>query len=197
MPVCLPLKKWWTLPWRSPWRIWLKCTLSIIFIITILPGLVFQLNGTQYGNNSVVDPSDIGEDERGLFCLTSFLECCRGGVFGSRGNWVDERGVNVSTRPESEDQDLEFYNNRGMGAVRLNRRFTGTSGFAGGMYKCVIPDANNTFRDLFIGIYPPNFGECPVRVCMYVCVYVCVCSETSDKGHSERGRTSGQRTNTQ
>ena len=123
---------------------------------------MFQLNGIQYGNNSVVDPNDIGENEFGLFCLTNHPDCCRGGALGSRGNWFDSSGLNVASLPTSIEQGLEFYDNRGMGAVRLNRRLTGPSSFPGGMFRCEIPDANNTFRDLYIGIYPPSFGELAV-----------------------------------
>ena len=118
---------------------------------------MFQLNGERYGNNSIVDPNDIGEDERGLFCLTDQLDCCRGGMFGTRGRWFDEQGVELESRDSSRGTD-GFYDNRGVSTVRLNRVSVGVSNFAGGIFRCEIPDAANAPQEMFIGLYTPNSG---------------------------------------
>ena len=122
-----------------------------------IPDLVLQLNGERHPSHSLLDPSAVGEGSQALLCLTPDLTCCRGGIFGTRGNWFDSSGEDLPTREELAGGD-EFYDNRGESALRLNRVGGGASSFPGGMFRCEIPDVNNTLQELFVGLYPPNTG---------------------------------------
>lgn len=121
-------------------------------------GLVFQLNGEQYGNNSVIDPREIGEDNGGLFCLTNNRNCCRAGSgFGAKGDWYDSQGQDIPFKAALEG-GTGFYNNRGSSAVRLNRVGTVSDDFPSEIFRCEIPDGDDTSQDLFIGLFLPNSG---------------------------------------
>ena len=119
----------------------------------------FQLNGAFYGNNSVVDLSDIGVgtntlgdgDSLGLRCLTDSTQCCRGSDNPNGGDtlgeWYFPDGTLVQ---DGTEPSRDFYRNRGPSVVRLNRRNNATS--PTGVYRCEIPDASGTTQDIFVGV---------------------------------------------
>ena len=80
------------------------------------------------------------------------MQCCRGddtpGVGGALGNWFYPDGSLVRVNGSYDD----FYRNRGLGIVRLNRRNDSMS--PTGQFCCVVPDA--TFMDKTTYI---NIGE--------------------------------------
>ena len=136
--------------------------LNLLFTnVSFLPytELVLQLNGERFHNNSIVDPSDIGEGENGLFCLTNKVNCCRddGGLLRSRGEWYNPEGVDLPHKDGLGGAE-GFYNNRGNSTVRLNRVGTGPSDFSGGLFRCEIPDTNDVFQNLYVGLYPTGSG---------------------------------------
>ena len=120
--------------------------------------IAFHLNGTFYGNNSVVDLGDIGVgtnilgegDSMGLRCLTDSTQCCRGSdnpSTGALGEWYFPDGTLV---PNGLDASRSIYRNRGPSVVRLNRRNNAQS--PNGVYRCEIPDASGTTQNIFIGV---------------------------------------------
>lgn len=116
---------------------------------------MFQWNGERYGNHSLLDPSGIGEGMEALFCLTPRLDCCKRG--GNNGDWFDSEGQDVPIGTEL-GEDSGFYNNRGVSAVRLNRRGSLSSDFTSGIFLCEIPDVDDIPQYLYIGLYLPNTG---------------------------------------
>ena len=117
----------------------------------------FQLNGAFYGNNSVVDLSDIGVgsntlgdgDSMDLRCLTDSTQCCRGSdnPSGVLGEWYFPDGTPV---PAGTERTRNIYRNRGPSVVRLNRRNNAQS--PTGVYRCEIPDASGTTQSIFVGV---------------------------------------------
>ena len=128
----------------------------------------FSLNGTTYQNNSLVTLEDIGEGDAALLCLTNATDCCgppyAGAMEGVRGNWFFPNGTRVPTTNEPWD----FYRTRDNMTVLLHRRRGGEEG----VYYCVVPDASNVTKTLYIGVYTENIGEW----CMYTTVaFKCSC----------------------
>ena len=118
----------------------------------------FQLNDAFYGNNSVVDLGDIGVgsntlgdgDSMGLRCLTDSTQCCRGSdnpSTGALGEWYFPDGTLV---PDGLVASRDIFRNRGPSVVRLNRRNNAQS--PTGVYRCEIPDASGTNRNIFVGV---------------------------------------------
>ena len=92
---------------------------------------------------------DIGEGGDALLCKTNLTTCCRtsdtGEMGNALGNWFFPNGSRV---PSSRSQSL-FFRSRGEMAVHLHRK----RGEAEGIYRCVIPDAMNVTRTIYIGVY--------------------------------------------
>ena len=111
-------------------------------------GLSFFLDGRVLSNNSIVLLSDIGEGSSALYCLTDGELCCSTEAGGNRGQWTLPDG-------SSSDSNLEFV--KGFSSLLLNRRSSAVG--PTGVYRCLIPDAVNIFRTLYIGIYDiPSTG---------------------------------------
>ena len=129
----------------------------IIHTFTNFPGasdVWFSFNGTTYQNNSIVTLEDIGEDDDALLCATNLTACCRpytGENATALGNWFFPN----ETRVPTYNNPWDFYRDRGLMVVRLNRR----RGGVGGIYSCVIPDSMNVFQTIYIGVYTASTGE--------------------------------------
>ena len=110
------------------------------------PGLGFVLNNVSYPNGSSVLRIDIGEIDAALQCTTDRVGCCTGKV--RAGEFYFPDGTQV---PNSNSKDLTrtYYRNRISGAIRLNRRPTGT---ITGQFRCEIPDASGTLVNLIINV---------------------------------------------
>ena len=106
------------------------------------------LNGRIFPNNSIVLLSDIGEGSSGLFCLTNRTRCCSTTAGGERrGAWRFPNGSEVV----QESIGGDIYHDRSYSSVILNRRNNAVG--STGIYTCEIPDAGNTTRTLYIGVY--------------------------------------------
>ena len=108
-----------------------------------IPGVFFTLGGQPYRNGSSILVGEIGEgDEAALLCVTDLVQCCRSedtGGMGALGEWFYPNGSLVRVKDNGDD----FYRNRDLGIVRLNRRNNAMS--PTGQFCCVVPDA--TFMD--------------------------------------------------
>ena len=95
------------------------------------------------GINGDILITDIGEgDSDALLCYTDLTQCCRSHEtstdIGALGNWLYPNGSAVPIAPSGND----FYRDRGLSLVRLNRRNNATS--PEGLFCCVVPDATFT-----------------------------------------------------
>ena len=115
-------------------------------------GVRFSLRGTIYQNNSLVTLEDISEGDGALLCLTDQIACCRPPyALLSLGNWFFPNG----TRVQSSSALWDIHRTRGQMLLRLQRRRGGVTG----IYSCVIPDATNVTKTIYIGVYTANTGE--------------------------------------
>ena len=107
--------------------------------------MYFELNGTVYGNNSVVSMSKIGEGTAALHCKTDNEDCCATPP-NRMGEFYYPNGVKV---PISRFRH-GLYRNRGGQAVRLNRREGVRSPV--GKYRCEVPNADNVLVNIYVTI---------------------------------------------
>ena len=104
-----------------------------------------------YSNNSVVTITDIGEGDMSLYCITSRSECCRSSDGGESGNWFLPGQDNAIKNISSAD-----FSRREPRAVVLDRRSNAVVPI--GLYRCEVPDADNTLQSLYIGVYTNDRG---------------------------------------
>ena len=115
--------------------------------MSLFPGtgdVRFSLNGITYQNNSLVTLEDIGENGDALDCISNCYQSCKR-------NWFFPNG----TRVPGEENQSDFYRNRGKMVVRLNRRRGGEEG----IYHCEIPDSMNAIQSIYIGVYTASSGK--------------------------------------
>ena len=105
----------------------------------------FFLNGRVLPNNSIVAPGDIREGSGALYCLTDKTQCCSTAAEGELGVWRSPDGSDVSGSTTAD-----VYLVRGFSSLLLNRRSSAVG--PTGVYTCVIPDAGNILRTLYIGV---------------------------------------------
>ena len=106
-----------------------------------------------YSNNSVVTITDIGESNTSLYCISERSKCCRSSDGGeSRGDWFlpgqDSAVEGTST--------ADFSRRREPRAVVLDRGNNAVVPI--GLYRCEVPDADNTIQSLYIGVYTNDRG---------------------------------------
>ena len=97
---------------------------------------------------------DIGEGDGALHCITNLTTCCgpyTGEVRPAVGNWFFPNG----TRVPSSGNQLDFHRTRGQMVIHMHRRRGGEDG----IYRCVIPDAENITQSIYIGVYSASTGE--------------------------------------
>lgn len=120
-------------------------------IFTITDVTIYH-NGVFYENNTVVTMDGIGEGALALLCFTNKIHCCNHTVRDNRlGEWYFPDGSTMRISKESN-----IYRDRDLSVVSLNRR--NNAALPSGVYKCNIPDKNERFTDLFIGIYSVDMG---------------------------------------
>ena len=112
-------------------------------------GVGFFLNGRVLPNNSVVLQSDIGEGSGALYCLTDRVQCCSPEAGANRGRW-DFPNSSGGTMSVFSDTSADTYSSKGFSSNLLNRRSSAVGPY--GVYTCVIPDASNFLRTLFISL---------------------------------------------
>ncbi len=122
-------------------------------LFAAVPGLSIELNGVTYGNNSIIQLSEIGDGLTGsLKCTTDSTTCCRGNdnpVGGGKGEWYYPDNSPVPS-PANRGND-GFYRTRGDGEIRLNRV---SSNVPSGKYCCHLPNENGDTE-----IICANLGE--------------------------------------
>ena len=91
--------------------------------------------------------SDIGEGSSALYCLTDRQQCCSIEAGANRGRWNFPRGGGSVDSHTAAN----IYYSKGFSSVLLNRR--SSAGVPTGVYTCVIPDADNVLKTLYIGIH--------------------------------------------
>ena len=127
-------------------------------------GVRFWLKGTTYQNNSLVSLEDIGEDDTALLCLTDLTVCCKTpytGIIGyAVGNWFFPNGTRVVSNTTKTGEQWEIFRTRGQHFIYLHRR----RGGATGIYRCTIPDGAGVHRNITIGVYTANTGECYIKI---------------------------------
>ena len=111
--------------------------------ISAIPGVYLTLGGQPYGNGSSILIGEIGEGDGALLCVTDLVQCCRDGALG---NWFYPNRSSVRVDGSNDD----FYRDRGLGIVRLNRRNNAMS--PTGQFCCMVPDATSTDRTTCINI---------------------------------------------
>ena len=109
------------------------------------PDVGFFLNGRVLPNNSIVAPGDIGEGSGALYCLTDRTQCCSTEAGGELGVWRSPDGSDVSGSTIAD-----VYLVRGFSSLLLNRRSSAVG--PTGVYTCLIPDAGNVVRTLYVGV---------------------------------------------
>ena len=124
-----------------------------------MSGLRFSLRGRTYPNNSIVSLWDVGENEGALLCQTDLTQCCSTPPH-RHGEFFYPNGERVLTFGGGGD----FYRNRGLQVIRLNRKPGTTS--PTGRFRCQLPDASGITQDVFINISRMctySDSECRVR----------------------------------
>ena len=109
------------------------------------------LGGQFLTNHAVVTPSDIGDTNNALLCLTPFSDCCDSSN-GLAGNWFDPSGSEVA----GDGFGTPLYSDRGPSVVRLNRRADNVDS---GVYRCELLTAVGVSMSLHVGLYPLGEGE--------------------------------------
>ena len=91
-----------------------------------------------------------------MFCVTNNTKCCRKKYtdpdVNALGNWYfpDESDVRF-------ENSNDIYKNRGLSVVRLYRKQNISD--PSGIYRCIIPDSNDTDQNIYVGVYPLEQGE--------------------------------------
>ena len=140
--------------------------------ISSFPGVRFSLRGTPYPNNSLVTLEDIGDGGvNGLLCLTDVTDCCQrddtpSNINRALGDWFFPNGTIVPNMVigfvgggnSGTPIISEFYRNRDVSIVRMNRRRGGVNG----IYRCEIPVSvtqSVVNQTIYIGVYTTSTGE--------------------------------------
>ena len=123
-------------------------------------------HGREVLNHGIVYLQDIGERYTALLCLTNNTHCCsRQYTYGQvRGQWYFPNGTGVVVN----GYGWEFYRDRGLGVVRLNRR----SGGVVGLYRCEIPAADGVNQTLYVGLYNQGTGTLILIRRGYILIYI-------------------------
>ena len=105
-----------------------------------------------YSNNSVVTITDIGEGNISLYCISERSECCNSSDGEERGDWFLPGQDSAVKGTLSAD----FSRRREPRAVLLGRRNNAVVPI--GLYRCEVPDADDTIQSLYIGVYTNDRG---------------------------------------
>ena len=112
--------------------------------------LGFYLSGALYPNNSVVALTDIGTDDRALYCLTNLTECCINSNTTGDGPLGDWKSPDQSVVFNSSS-GADLYRSRGPSAVLLHHRNNAME--LTGIFTCEVPDAGGVDRSLYVFIH--------------------------------------------
>ena len=110
--------------------------------------MFLSLNGDNIPNHGYVEINEIGfTNDDALLCITNGVA----NGDGSEGNWFAPDGVRVNLL-----EVLGLRRNRDIMVVRLFR-IDGTTP-AEGIYQCVVMDATEMFRKVYVGLYNSGGG---------------------------------------
>ena len=99
-----------------------------------------------YSNNSTVNITDIGSCDGALLCITNNSSCCKNSLRAGEWYFPDKSIVPI------QDEDGDFYRNRGDQVVRLHRRNNALMPV--GEYCCEVPNAIGNYRNVCIVVTP-------------------------------------------
>lgn len=122
-------------------------------------GVEIFLRDSIYGNNSIVTfgGGKASNNIIALLCLTNnAANCCRRNANGQvdKGEWCFPNGSYVR-RYGSGDEVI--YRNRGPSMVRLHHRNNSIP--PTGIFHYKIPDVNEIYNSIYVGIYPEGYGS--------------------------------------
>ena len=108
-------------------------------------GVSLEHGAKQQSNNTlIILDTNIGDDERMLFCSTDIEDCCTNELI-SFGEWFRPNGSEVgSPNVTSGNQTLGL-------SIMIGSEMPG-------IYHCEMMDLNNVTHYLYVGIYPENEG---------------------------------------
>lgn len=107
-------------------------------------------NGSFHPNNSIINEDEIGEGAMSLLCFTNKLDCC-GELPLRSGKWYFPNKSRVDVQNNGV-----VYRDKDASVVRLNWR--NYSDPPNGVFRCQIPDMNDTVQNVYVGVYPRNAG---------------------------------------
>ena len=111
-----------------------------------------MLLGKLLKNNSVISHSNIGTNDKAVYCVVNDARCCAGSaVIRQRGNWYLPNEFQLNSTEKSD-----YSANHTKAAVLLN--YHGDSSGVSGIFRCNILDQSNTLYTFFIGVYSENEG---------------------------------------
>ena len=87
-----------------------------------------------------------------LLCLTNSVHCCNN-LSRENGQWFLPDGTNAT------NDDEMFHMSRGPYLNALLRNISTSLSGTMGMFLCTIPDINNNFQNIYVGVYPDGIGE--------------------------------------
>ena len=125
-------------------------TISTSLVISIQFAVVeFLLRDHHYSNNEIVPLTEVGEKSDALLCLTNSTKI----ESSMMGEWY----FPDSSRVPLNGLDSGIYSTRGPSAVSLNRK--NDTMMPTGVYRCVVPDANESNQSIYIGVYSSKEGD--------------------------------------
>ncbi|XP_064386138.1 mucin-2-like isoform X3 [Halichondria panicea] len=123
---------------------------SVVRETSLAEELSLFLGGQFLSNHAIVTPSDIGETNNALLCLTPVLDCCDSSN-GLAGDWFYPNTGVVARNGFG----LPLFRNRGPSVVRLNRV---ADSVGSGVYRCELLSAVGVSVSLHVGLYPLGEG---------------------------------------
>ena len=137
--------------------------------------MYLSLGGHNVINNSYVDIDQIGSnDTSALLCHTNKTDCCNTTLSPNAtalGSWYYSNDTVVGVSGDSNNSTAFFAVNRGDGVVRLFQNSSSSSNSEVGQFYCVIPDANNTDRTVYVNI-------CELKSCIITCIIGIIITHT-------------------
>ena len=110
-----------------------------------MSGLRFSVGGRTYPNNSVISLWNVGEDDKALFCITDYIQCCSMPPY-RQGEFYYPSGERVGILATGDG----MYRNRGNQEIRLNRKKDVMS--PTGRFRCDLPNTDGIIQSIYINL---------------------------------------------
>ena len=89
-----------------------------------------------------------------LLCLTNNVHCCNS-LSGESGHWFLPNGSIITNDSEVFHTSAGLYFNALLRTLSIVISSSGTMG----MFLCTIPDIDNDYQNIYIGVYPDGIGK--------------------------------------